>query len=209
MRFFYVLARKQFLQISQPPLRIIYSVLLWVHHMTFKQRLLSEKVMYISKILTCAVIITLLSIVFDKDKTTNFFVWASLTAFSTLQFSRNSKVNFNQMMGNVIGSVIGIMIWVIMTHVSAHLYYINLEYWFLIFGIFLTTLICILLKHSEYCGIALSSFLIVTIYDVAHHTIQGALSRIVFCAIGCMIAYIIDLISRQLEQHWFNMSHQK
>jgi uncharacterized protein YacL len=118
----------------------------------------SEKVMYISKILSCAGIITLLSIIFDKDKTSNFFVWASLTAFSTLQFSRQSKVNFNQIIGNVIGSVIGIVIWAFMTHVSAHLYYINLEYWFLILGIFVTTLLCIMLNHSEYCGIALSSF---------------------------------------------------
>ena len=160
----------------------------------------SEKVMYISKILSCAVIITLLSIIFDKDKTSNFFVWASLTAFSTLQFSRQSKVNFNQIIGNVIGSVIGIVIWAFMTHVSAHLYYINLEYWFLILGIFVTTLLCIMLNHSEYCGIALSSFLIVTIYDVAHHTIEGALSRIFFCIIGCLIAYLVDLISRKLEQ---------
>ena len=144
--------------------------------MKFKQFLQSEKVLYIGKILSCAVVITLLSIIFDKDKTTNFFVWASLTAFSTLQFSRKTKVNFNQIMGNMIGSVIGIIIWMLMSSVSAHLYYINLEYWFLILGIFVTTLLCIMLKHSEYCGIALSSFLIVTIYDVAHHTIEGAVT---------------------------------
>ncbi len=168
--------------------------------MKFKQFLQSEKVLYIGKILSCAVVITLLSIIFDKDKTTNFFVWASLTAFSTLQFSRKTKVNFNQIMGNMIGSVIGMIIWMLMSSVSAHLYYINLEYWFLILGIFVTTLLCIMLNHSEYCGIALSSFLIVTIYDVAHHTIEGALSRIFFCIIGCLIAYLVDLISRKLEQ---------
>ncbi|WP_111896206.1 FUSC family protein [Acinetobacter sp. MB5] len=177
--------------------------------MKFKLFLQSEKVLYISKILSCAVVITLLSIIFDKDKTTNFFVWASLTAFSTLQFSRKAKVNFNQIMGNIIGSVIGIIIWMLMSSVSAHLYYINLEYWFLILGIFVTTLLCIMLKHSEYCGIALSSFLIVTIYDVAHHTIEGALSRILFCIIGCFIAYMVDLISRKLEQKFHIMIYEE
>ena len=70
-------------------------------------------------------------------------------------------------------------------------------YQFLILGIFLTTLICIIVRHTEYCGIALASFLIVTIYDVAHQTIEGALFRIVFCAAGCFIAYLVDIVVRR------------
>lgn len=158
-----------------------------------------EKALYITKILSCALLITVLSITFDKDKTTNLFIWASLTAFSTLQFSRTSKVNFNQVIGNLIGSTMGIVIWIIMANVSSHLYYINLEYWFLILGIFATTVLCILSNHSEYCGIALASFLIVTMYDVAHHSIEGALLRIVFCILGCLIAFLVDFTLRQCE----------
>ncbi|MCU4415027.1 FUSC family protein [Acinetobacter sp. WU_MDCI_Axc73] len=158
----------------------------------------SQQIQYIVKILSCAVIITLISIIIDRDKTSNFFLWASLTAFFTLQFDQTNKVNFNQITGNIIGSVVGIAIWFLISGASHYVSYINLEYYFLILGIFITTLICIILKHGEYCGIALASFLIVTVYDVSHHTIEGALFRIIFCVTGCLIAYIIDLIVSQL-----------
>ncbi|WP_289845100.1 hypothetical protein [Acinetobacter ursingii] len=36
-----------------------------------------------------------------------------------------------------------------------------------------------------------------TIYDVAHQTIEGALFRIVFCAAGCFIAYLVDIAVRR------------
>ena len=36
---------------------------------------------YVIKILSCAVLIVVLALIFDKDKDTNFFLWASLTAF--------------------------------------------------------------------------------------------------------------------------------
>ncbi|WP_343598194.1 FUSC family protein [Acinetobacter sp.] len=166
-----------------------------------------EKIIYISKILCCAAIITLLSILFDKNKDTNFFLWANLTAFFSLQASSQQRVNFNQISGNLIGSVVGIAIWLMMSKVESHLYYINLEYWFLILGILLSTISCIIIKHVEYTGIALSSFLIVTVYDVSHHTIEGALLRILFCIVGCVIAYFIDLMACHLQQKWLNSQH--
>ncbi|MCH4248418.1 MAG: FUSC family protein [Acinetobacter populi] len=157
----------------------------------------SEKILYTIKILSCAGLIALLAITFDKDKNTNFFLWASLTAFFTVQYDSKNKVNFNQVTGNVIGSIVGIAIWLLIANISHHKgYYINLEYWFLILGILLTTLCCILMNHAEYCGIALASFLIVTIYDVSHHSIEGALMRIVFCIVGCLIAYVVDIVAR-------------
>ncbi|WP_256733381.1 hypothetical protein [Acinetobacter sp. SwsAc6] len=76
-----------------------------------------------------------------------------------------------------------------------HLYYINLEYLFLVIGITLTTIICVSCKASQFTGIALSSFLIVTVYDVGHHTIDGALLRIAYCLIGCLVAFLIEKIS--------------
>ncbi|MEL4296863.1 FUSC family protein [Acinetobacter ursingii] len=157
----------------------------------------SAQIQYIIKILTCTIIISIISITFDKDKTSNFFLWATLTSFFTLQADQNIKVNFNQITGNIIGSIVGILIWFLIFSASHYVAYINLEYWFLILGIFLTTLICIIVRHTEYCGIALASFLIVTIYDVAHQTIEGTLFRIVFCAAGCFIAYLVDIAVRR------------
>ena len=154
---------------------------------------------YILKILSCAVCIALLAIIFDKDKDTNFFLWASLTAFFTIQFDLNKKINFSQVSGNFIGSFVGILIWFAMSKATfIHLYYINLEYLFLVIGIFITTSICVFSKASEYTGIALSSFLIVTVYDVNHHTIDGALLRIAYCLIGCFVAYAIETLSLKL-----------
>lgn len=146
----------------------------------------------------------LISIVFDKDKTSNFFLWATLTAFFTLQADRKTRVNFNQVTGNIIGSTVGIIIWFAISEASHYVAYINLEYWFLLLGIFITVLVCILLKHTEYCGIALSSFMIVTIYDVSHHNIEGAVLRILFCIMGCMIAYGVDFILRKCVQTAFD-----
>lgn len=152
--------------------------------------------LYIFKILTCAVVIVVLALCFDSNKDTNFFLWASLTAFLTLQSDFNKKLNLNQLVGNLIGSAVGILIWLAMDHSAfIHSYSINLEYLFLILGIFLTTTVCVLFKSSTYTGIALSSFLIVTIYDVGHRTIDGALLRIAYCFIGCMVAYLIENLS--------------
>lgn len=162
--------------------------------------------LYILKILSCAVAIALLAIIFDKDKDTNFFLWASLTAFFTIQFDLDKKINFNQLSGNFIGSMVGILIWLAMSKAYfIHMYYINLEYLFLVIGIFITTTVCVLSKATEYTGIALSSFLIVTVYDVDHHTIDGALLRILYCFIGCIVAYTIEnlslkLLNRKLSQ---------
>ena len=166
-----------------------------------------EKIIYISKILCCAALITLLSIIFDKDKTTSFFLWANMTAFFSLQASSQQRVNFTQITGNLIGSVVGIVIWLLMSKVESHVYYINLEYWFLILGILLTAVGCIAMKHIEYTGIALSSFLIVTIYDVSHHTIEGAFLQILFCIVGCAIAYLVDLTAFYFQQKWLSSKH--
>ncbi|WP_228198742.1 MULTISPECIES: hypothetical protein [Acinetobacter] len=65
---------------------------------------------YVVKILSCAIIMVLLALIFDKDKDTNFFLWGSLTAFFTLQYDLKQKINFNQVTGNFIGSVVGIII---------------------------------------------------------------------------------------------------
>jgi len=155
--------------------------------------------LYIFKILSCAICIALLAIIFDSNKDTNFFLWASLTAFFTIQLDLNKKLNFHQVIGNFIGSVVGILIWISMDRSSfIHTYSINLEYLFLVIGILITTSICVLFKASEYTGIALSSFLIVTIYDVNHHTIDGALLRIGYCLIGCLIAYLIENICSKI-----------
>lgn len=149
--------------------------------------------LYTFKILSCAICIVILALCFDSNKDTNFFLWASLTAFLSLQIDLDKKMNFNQLIGNFIGSAVGILIWLAMDHSAfIHSYSINLEYLFLIIGIFITTTVCILFKASTYIGIALSSFLIVTIYDVGHHTIDGALLRIGYCFIGCLVAYIIE-----------------
>jgi hypothetical protein len=148
---------------------------------------------YVIKILCCAIITVLLAVIFDKDKDTNFFLWASLTAFFTLQYDSNLKINFSQVTGNFIGSAVGIFIWYAMSKASfLHLYYINLEYLFLVLGIVLTTIICVSFKAAKYTGIALSSFLIVTVYDVGHHTIDGALLRIAYCLTGCLTAYAVE-----------------
>lgn len=152
-----------------------------------------EKILYITKILLCASVITALSIIFDQNNISNFFLWGSLTAFSSIQFNSKNKINFNQVTGNLIGSIIGVITWYILYRLSLHYpLYINIEYLFLVLGILVTTIICVVLQHAEYCGIALAGFLIVTLYDVSHHTIEGALFRIFYCASGCLIAYIID-----------------
>lgn len=153
--------------------------------------------LYIFKVLSCAIIIVILALLFDSNKDTNFFLWASLTAFFTLQIDLDKKINFNQVTGNFIGSMIGILIWIAMDKISfIHTYSINLEYFFLILGVLITTTFCILFRASEYTGIALSSFLIVTVYDVGHHTIDGALLRILYCFIGCIVAYSVEFFSR-------------
>ncbi len=159
--------------------------------------------LYIFKILACAVCIVFLALCFDSNKDTNFFLWASLTAFLTLQMDLNKKLNFNQLIGNLIGSSVGILIWLAMDHSPfIHSFSVNLEYLFLIIGIFITTTICILFKASSYTGIALSSFLIVTVYDVGHHSIDGALLRIGYCFIGCLIAFTVEnLTSRILSKY--------
>lgn len=167
-----------------------------------------EKIIYIGKILCCATIVVLLSIIFDKDHISNFFLWASLTAFSSIQSDLNNPVNFNQITGNLIGSSLGVITWFLLYHLSIHYtLYINAEYIFLVIGILVTTIICIVLEHAEYCGIALAGFLIVTVYDVSHHTIEGALFRILYCATGCFIAYLVDLASRFFleRQNYFNL----
>jgi hypothetical protein len=152
--------------------------------------------LYLFKILGCAVIIVILALCFDSNKDTNFFLWASLTAFLTIQMDSGKKINFNQLIGNFIGSAVGILIWLAMDHSAfIHSYSVNLEYFFLVTGIFMTSLVCILFREGAYTGIALSSFLIVTIYDVGHRTIDGALLRIVYCFIGCIIAYLIEKLS--------------
>lgn len=161
-----------------------------------------EKITYVSKILCCAMVVVFFSIIFDKNHISNFFLWASLTAFSSIQSDLNSPVNFNQITGNLIGSSLGVITWFLLYHLSIHYtLYISIEYVFLVIGILITTMICILLQHAEYCGIALAGFLIVTIYDVSHHTIEGALFRIFYCAIGCLIAYLVDLVSRIFLRH--------
>lgn len=162
-----------------------------------------EKTVYISKILACAMIIMLIAISFDNNRSTNLFLWSSLTAFFTIQFGHKNKVNFNQISGNMIGATVGIIIWLLMHHFIHHAIDLHLEYWFLVLGILLTTLICIISEHAEYCGIALSSFLIVTVYDINFHTIEGALFRILYCVIGCLTAYIVDLLSRKMIQLFF------
>lgn len=161
--------------------------------------------LYIFKILSCAIIVMLFALCFDSNKDTNFFLWASLTAFLTLQTDLNKKLNFNQFIGNFIGSAVGILIWLAMNHSSfIHSYSINLEYLFLILGIFITTITCILFRSSTYTGIALSSFLIVTIYDVGHRTIDGALLRIAYCFMGCIVAYMVEHLSTFLFQKYQN-----
>ncbi len=86
----------------------------------------SAQIQYIIKILTCTVIISIISIIFDKDKTSNFFLWATLTSFFTLQADQNIKVNFNQITGNIIGSIVGILIWFLIFSASHYVAYINL-----------------------------------------------------------------------------------
>lgn len=175
-----------------------------IFHMSFTEEQ-KAKILYILKILACALIVTLLAICIDKDHVSNFFLWSSLTAFFTIQYDANSPVNFNQVTGNLIGSSIGVIIWLLVSQFSKEHTYINIEYLLLIVGILLTTITCILLKHAEYCGIALSGLLIVTVYDVSHNTFHGALLRILFCAIGCLIAYIVDKLSHKiLKNHIYN-----
>lgn len=158
-----------------------------------------EKIVYVSKILCCGLIISLMSAFLTKNEISNFFLWGSLTAFSSIPFDLRNKVNFNQITGNLIGCVLGILTWLFLHRFPPDTFnYINIEYCFLVLGIFITTLVCVLLKHAEYCGIALAGFVVVTVYDVSHHTIEGALFRIFYCAAGCLIAYIIDVISRYL-----------
>lgn len=152
-----------------------------------------KNTLYIFKILGCSVLIVILALLFDKNKDTNFFLWASLTACFTMQFDYKKSINFTQFTGNFIGSVIGIIIWIGMSSSSfLHSYSISLEYLFLVIGIFLTSIICLCFKAVQYTGIALSSFLIVTVYDVGHHTIDGALLRIFYCFIGCVVAYVVE-----------------
>ena len=152
-----------------------------------------KNTLYIFKILSCSMCIVVLALLFDKNKDTNFFLWASMTACFTMQFDYKKTINFSQFTGNFIGSVIGIIIWIAMSSSSfLHSYSISLEYLFLVLGIFLTTLICLVLKAVQYIGVALSSFLIVTIYDVGHHSIDGALLRIFYCFIGCIVAYVVE-----------------
>ncbi|CAB1208449.1 FUSC family protein [Acinetobacter bouvetii] len=164
--------------------------------------------LYVVKILSCAVAIVVLALIFDKDKDTNFFLWASLTAFFTIQHDLNQKINFNQVTGNFIGSLVGILIWLGMAQASfLHMYYINLEYLFFVLGIFLTTLICVSCRATQYTGIALSSFMIVSVYDFGHHTIDGALLRIVYCLVGCLIAYAVEYCcQRFIQDKWFKAS---
>lgn len=148
---------------------------------------------YVFKIICCAVIIVILALLFDRNKDTNFFLWASLTACFTIQSDQNKAVNFNQFTGNLIGSIIGIVIWIAMSNSPfLHSYSISLEYAFLVLGIFLTATTCILFKKVQYTGMALTSFLIVTIYDVGHHSINGALLRIAYCFVGCLVAYAVE-----------------
>ena len=85
----------------------------------------SAQIQYIIKILTCTIIISIISITFDKDKTSNFFLWATLTSFFTLQADQNIKVNFNQITGNIIGSIVGILIWFLMVAMSASVNFIS------------------------------------------------------------------------------------
>lgn len=95
------------------------------------------------------------------------------------------------------------MIWVAMAKASfLHLYYINLEYLFLVLGILLTTIICVSFKAAKYTGIALSSFLIVIVYDVGHHSIDGALLRIAYCRAGCLTAYAVEYSSLYLMKKY-------
>lgn len=151
---------------------------------------------YVIKILICAIIITLLSITFNQDQVSPLFLWGSLTAFFTIQPDIDHKVNFSQITGNLIGSGIGVLIWLFISHFSQHPHGITVDYLILILGILLTTMSCILCHHSEYCGIALSGFLIVTLYDVTHNTFEGALWRILCCLLGCGIAYFTDFLVR-------------
>ncbi len=156
---------------------------------------------YVIKILSCAVLIVVLALIFDKDKDTNFFLWASLTAFFTIQHDLSQKINYSQVTGNFIGSIVGILIWLGMTKSSfLHMYYINLEYLFFILGIFLTTLICVSCRAAQYAGIALSSFMIVSVYDFGHHTLDGALLRIVYCLVGCITVYGVEYICQRILQ---------
>lgn len=164
---------------------------------------MTDKIEYVVKILACATLITLISILFDQNRETNLFLWASLTAFFTIQFGHKNKVNFNQISGNLIGATVGMIIWLLMHHFIHHDIDLHLEYWFLVLGILLTTLTCIMAEHAEYTGIALSSFLIVTMYDVNYHTVEGTLFRILFCIIGCLVAYVMDFIIRKLVQKFF------
>lgn len=162
------------------------------------------KIVYVIKILLCAILITVLSICFNQDQVSHLFLWGSLTAFLSIQADINRKVNFSQVIGNLIGSSIGVCIWLLISHFSKQHSYINVEYWLLILGIVLTTTTCILLKHAEYCGIALSGLLIVTVYDVTHNTFEGALWRILFCVVGCLVAYITDAVVRYFIPHLKN-----
>ncbi|MBF7683758.1 FUSC family protein [Acinetobacter sp. B5B] len=162
------------------------------------------KIVYVIKILLCAIMITILSICFNQDHVSHLFLWGSLTAFLTIQADIDRKVNFSQVTGNLIGSSIGVCIWWLTSYLTKQHSFINIEYWLLILGIVLTTTTCILLKHAEYCGIALSGLLIVTVYDVTHNTFEGALWRILFCVVGCVIAYITDTVVRYFIPHLKN-----
>ncbi|MBF7689086.1 aromatic acid exporter family protein [Acinetobacter rathckeae] len=162
------------------------------------------KIVYVIKILLCAITITVLSICFNQNQVSHLFLWGSLTAFFSIQADIKLKVNFNQVTGNLIGSSIGVGTWLLVSHFSKQQSYINIEYWLLILGIVLTTTTCILLKHAEYCGIALSGLLIVTVYDVTHNTFEGALWRILFCVVGCIVAYTIDAFVRYFIPYFKN-----
>lgn len=160
-----------------------------------------DKLIYVVKMTLCALIVTALSIAFDQSQVSNFFLWSSLTAFFTIQADIQSKVNFNQITGNLIGSSIGIFAWVIISKLSMHHTLIYAEYWLILMGIICRTIICVVLNHIEYCGIALSGLLIVTVYDVSHNTFEGALLRVLYCLFGCIIAYCVDAMSRRIINH--------
>lgn len=160
-----------------------------------------EKILYIIKITLCALIVASLSILFDQAQISNFFLWSSLTAFLTIQSDLSCKVNFNQIIGNLIGSSVGIFAWLIISKLSIDHTLIYAEYGLILIGIVLTTTVCVLLNHIDYCGIALSGLLIVTVYDVSHNTFEGALFRVFYCLLGALIAYGVDSASRYVIRH--------
>ncbi|URD45393.1 FUSC family protein (plasmid) [Pseudomonas sp. BYT-5] len=130
----------------------------------------------------------------------DYLLWMIIAFFFSCRYDLSAKQQYNQAKGNVIGSIFGLLFWLLGSK-AAPLHTESTPLLLLIFiGVACVTLTCLTISLIEVIGTALTCFFVVMLYEHMHSSFEGALMRMVFCLLGCLMSLTLEAIEVKVRQ---------